>query len=89
MKLPEAIQLKPTTVSWVALLGLATITFGLGSRPPGQALMAAVLILTLVKGQLVVNYFMGLRHARPLWRFVMGVYLLTVGGVIAIAYLTA
>jgi cytochrome c oxidase subunit 4 len=88
MKLPSAIQLKPCTVSWVALLGLAAITFELGSRPPGQTLMAAVLTLTLVKGQLVVNYFMGLRHARPLWRFVMSAYLVTVGGVIAVAYLT-
>ena len=89
MKLLQAIPLRPCTASWVVLLGLTTITFELGSRPSGQALMVVVLALTLVKGQLVVNYFMGLRRMRPMWRLVMAAYLAAVGGVIALAYLTA
>ncbi|HUW27552.1 MAG TPA: cytochrome C oxidase subunit IV family protein [Sulfuriferula sp.] len=89
MKLPQAFPLRPCTASWVVLLGLTTITFELGSGAPGQTLMAAVLALTLVKGQLVVSYFMGLRRVRPLWRLVMAAYLATVGGIIALAYLTA
>ena len=89
MKLLKAIPLRPCTTSWVVLLVLTTITFELGSGAPSQVLMAAVLTLTLVKGQLVVSYFMGLRHVRPVWRLVMAAYLAAVGGVIAIAYLTA
>jgi cytochrome c oxidase subunit 4 len=89
MKLLQAIPLKPCTISWVVLLGLTTITFELGSRAPSQVLMAAVLALTLVKGQLVVSYFMGLHRVRPVWRLVMAAYLATVGSVIAIAYLSA
>ncbi|MEO6148210.1 MAG: cytochrome C oxidase subunit IV family protein [Sulfuriferula sp.] len=89
MKLLQAIPLRPCTTSWVVLLVLTTITFELGSGTPSQVLMAAVLTLTLVKGQLVVSYFMGLRRVRPVWRLVMAAYLAAVGGVIAIAYLTA
>lgn len=89
MKQTSVVAARSCTVSWVALLGLTTISFLLGSRVPSQVLMAAVLALTLVKGQLVVSYFMGLRTVRPMWRIVMSVYLAAVGGVIAIAYLTA
>jgi len=86
MKLLRALPLRPCTASWVALLFLTTISFELGAAAPGGALMAAVLALTLIKGQLVVSYFMGLRRVRPLWRIVMAAYLVAVGGVIAFAY---
>ncbi|MEO8417759.1 MAG: cytochrome C oxidase subunit IV family protein [Methylophilaceae bacterium] len=90
MKLLQVIPLKSSTISWIMLLGLSAITFELGSGTSGQtALMAVVLALTLVKGHLVVSYFMGLRRVRLLWRLVMAAYLATVGGVITIAYLTA
>ena len=89
MKLSSTVAARSCTASWVALLGLTTISFLLGSRVPSQVLMATVLVLTLLKGQLVVNDFMGLRTVRPLWRIVMGAYLLAVGGAIALAYLTA
>ncbi len=89
MKLPSTVAARSCTASWVSLLGLTTISFLLGSRVPSQVLMATVLVLTLVKGQLVINDFMGLRTVRPLWRIAMGAYLVAVGGVIAVAYLTA
>ena len=89
MKLPQAISIRQCTTSWVALLGLTTIAFTLSSSAPSHALMTAVLALTLIKGQLVVSYFMGLHRVRPLWRIVMAAYLAAVGGAIAIAYLTA
>jgi len=89
MKLPATVATRSCTASWVALLGLTTISFLLGTRVPSQVLMAAVLVLTLIKGQLVVNDFMGLRTVRPLWRIAMGAYLVAVVGVIALAYLTA
>lgn len=80
---------RPCTAAWLLLLGLAIVTFHLGSLSPGRALMAAVLALTIVKGQLVASYFMGLRKVRSLWRIVMASYLLIVGGLIALAYLIA
>jgi len=49
----------------------------------------AVLALTLIKGQLIADYFMGLRRVRSLWRTAMFAYLVVVGGLIATAYLIA
>ena len=89
MKPPYTISFGKSTTAWLVLMTLSTISFVLGSLKFDQSLMATVLMLTLIKGQLVVRDFMGLRHVRPLWRHIMTSYLLTVGGLIAIAYLTA
>ena len=86
MKAQAALPFRACTVSWAALLLLTTISFELGSGASGRLLMAAVLALTLVKGQLVVSHFMGLRHVRREWRIAMAAYLAAVGGVIALAY---
>ncbi len=79
--------LKPCTAAWLSLLALAAISFQLAYDKPGRLLMVFVLVLTLLKGQLVVDYFMGLRHAGPVWRATMGAYLIAVGTLIGIAYL--
>ena len=79
---------KPCTVAWAALIGLTIFTYRLGADGSGQLLMGAALCLTLLKGQLVVDYFMGLRGVHPFWRIAMAAYLIILGGVIAIAYLS-
>ncbi len=86
MKSPAVLPFKPCTVSWAVLLVLTTISFELGAGASGRMLMAAVLALTLIKGQLVVSHFMGLRRVRLEWRIAMAAYLAAVGGVIALAY---
>ena len=80
-------SLKPCTRAWLSLLALAAISFQLAYDKPGLMLMLLVLGLTLLKGQLVVDYFMGLRHTRPVWRMIMSAYLITVGTLIGVAYL--
>ncbi len=79
--------IKPCTGAWLSLLALAAISFQLAYDKPGRILMLLVLVLTLLKGQLVVDHFMGLRHARPVWRVTMSVYLIAVGTLIGVAYL--
>ena len=86
MKAQAVLPFKPCTVSWAALLLLTTTSFALGSGASGRMLMAAVLALTLIKGQLVVSHFMGLHRVRLEWRIAMAAYLAAVGGVIALAY---
>lgn len=80
-------SLKPCTGTWLSLLALAAISFQLAYDKPGRLLMLLVLVLTLLKGQLVVDYFMGLRHARRVWRVTMSAYLIVVGTLIGVAYL--
>ncbi len=84
-----SIMPRPCTTAWVALLILTLASFRLGASSPGPALTTAVLALTLIKGHLVVNYFMGLRRVRSLWRIVMAAYLIAVVALIAAAYLIA
>jgi len=51
--------------------------------------VVTLLLIAFLKGQLVANYFMGLRHAGWLWRGIVLIYFVLVGGLILIAYLTA
>ncbi len=49
--------------------------------------MMSVLLIALVKGQLIANYFMGLRHVSWLWRGIILGYFVIVGSMVAVAYL--
>lgn len=80
--------LRPCTRVWLVLLGLTLFTFGVGRLElGGNVVMGFVLLATLIKGQLVVDHFMGLRRVRLFWRLVMFFYLVVVGSLIAVAYL--
>jgi len=76
------------TMIWLLLLVLTLATFGIGEAGlAGRGVMLGLLGIALVKGQVVANYFMGLRYAGWLWRSIILGYFLIVGGMIAIAYL--
>ncbi len=77
-----------STLIWavLSLLTLATFTIGEAGLA-GRGVMLTLLAIAFVKGQMVANYFMGLRHAGWLWRGIILAYFLVVGGMIAIAYL--
>jgi hypothetical protein len=51
--------------------------------------MLTLLAITMVKSQLVANYFMALRKTKFLWRAIMFGYFAIVGGLIALAYLAS
>ncbi len=77
-----------STLVWLLLLALTLTSLALGqSRLGGVSLMLAVLGISVLKGQLIVDHFMGLRRVRLLWRILMMVYLALVGGLIGVAYL--
>ncbi len=76
------------TVIWLALVILTVLTFLIGEEVnAGKTVMLSVLAISLIKGQLIANYFMGLRHVSWLWRGIILGYFVIVGGMIAIAYL--
>lgn len=69
---------------------LTLVTFAIGETGlAGRGAMLALLGISFAKGQMVANYFMGLRHAGWLWRGIILGYFVVVGGMIAIAYLIA
>ncbi len=80
-------NLRPCTWVWLMLivLTLAVLTvgqMGLG----GITIVALLLVSTLVKTHIVADYFMGLKHGRPLWRIIMIVYIWIIVSMIGLAY---
>lgn len=78
------------TLLWLVLCGLTLATWLIGEQGyAGRGVVVTLLLIAFIKGQLVANYFMGLRHAGWLWRGIVMAYFTLVGGLILIAYLTA
>lgn len=76
------------TLIWLALVILTVTTFLIGEKvSAGKTVMLSVLLISLIKGQLIANYFMGLRHVSWLWRGIILGYFVVVGGMIVIAYM--
>jgi len=79
---------RPCTRVWLALVALTLVTYSIGEAGlGGRNIMLLVLAITLLKGQLIAGFFMGLRKSSLLWRAIMGAWLIIVGGMIAVAYL--
>ena len=77
-------------VLWIVLLAATAVTFaigGLGWAPAHTWSVPLVLALVLLKGVLIAQDFMELRHAPALWRRLVLGWLYVVVGLIAIAWL--
>lgn len=74
-------------VIWVALMAATLLTWFIGkSMAMNVSLVVAVLIISAVKGWLIIYDFMALRRVKVLWRgLVLGWLLLTLA-VILLAY---
>ena len=78
-----------STLIWLALIALTLATYSTDHLGwSGKGTMLAILAITLIKSQMVANYFMGLRKTKLLWRAIMLGYFLIVGSLIALAYLS-
>ena len=81
---------KLSTLVWGILILLTLSTYLIGeSGAVGKSAMLLLITLSFIKGQLVANYFMNLRHAHGLWRAIIFAYFLVVGGLIAITYISS
>ena len=77
-----------STVIWLLLVALTIATFSIGEAGmAGKNIMLILLSIAMIKSQIVANYFMALRQTKLIWRLVMLLYFVIVGGLIALAYL--
>jgi len=77
-----------STTIWLILVALTIATFTIGEAGmSGKNSMLILLAITMIKSQMVANYFMSLRRTSLLWRGIMFGYFVFVGGLIALAYL--
>ena len=79
--------IRPCTWVWAMLVLLTGVTLAIGKlQLSGFSVISFILILTLIKTQMVADWFMGLRRVRPLWRLIVTAYLVIVISGIALAY---
>lgn len=78
---------KASTRQWLILLALTLLSFGMAETTwSGNAILVPVLLATLVKGSVVIDRFMALRHAGALWRGAVFGWLIVVLGLISYAF---
>ena len=74
-------------IAWFILAILTVFAFLLGYlNTINTSLVALLLISTFIKGQLVIDYFMGLKNVRLRYRLIPTIWLFIVISLIAIAY---
>lgn len=82
--------IRPCTWVYVLLMILTFITYLIGiSGLSGIGISLAVLGFALIKGQLIGDYFMGLKSVSGFWRWVIFIWLFIPGGLIATAFYLA
>ena len=82
--------LRPCTIVYLFLMALTGVTYMVGQLGlTGLSAALPILFLALLKGQLVGDYFMGLKNVRGLWRWVVFLWLLIPGTLITIAFVNA
>ena len=72
---------------WSTLLLLTLFSYYGLTQVSGKGFVLLVLALMLLKGQLLVDHFMGLRQVRWVWRALMALYLLGVTSALGLAFL--
>lgn len=74
-------------VIWVALMGATLLTWFIGkSGHFSVGMVVAVLVISAVKGWLIIEDFMALRRVRFLWRGIVLGWLLATLAIILLAY---
>lgn len=92
MKTPgaQAYWIRPCTRIWLLLMGLSCVTYLVGASAI-KGLWAALLVLgfAILKGQLIGDFYMGLRGVSGVWRWVIALWLIVPGVLIATAFVLA
>jgi len=82
-------MLKTSTAHWLILLALTAFAVVLARDGlTGNALLAPVLLLTFIKGRIVIDHFMALLPVGAPWRWIVLGWLFLVLGLIGYAFQT-
>lgn len=75
------------TFQWLLLLAMTAVAVGLSQAGlSDNAILAPVLLTTLVKGRIVIDRFMALQGVTAPWRWIVLGWLLLVVGLIGYAF---
>lgn len=80
-------SVRQATLTWLVLITLTLVSVFLGNTMENSAWLALAVTLTIiVKGQQIVDVYMGLRKAPPRWRALLMSYVLLVPSIIGLLY---
>jgi len=75
------------TKIWIILLLLTLVSFSLGwLKLLSLGSFALLLLTTFIKGQLIADYFMGLKEVQGKYRFIPTIWLMVTLLLVALAY---
>ena len=81
---------RPATLVYAAMITLTLVTWAIGETgTSGLQVSLLVLGFALIKGQMVGDWFMGLRPLRGIWRWMIALWLLLLGTLITLAFFLA
>ncbi|HHI77483.1 MAG TPA: O-succinylhomoserine sulfhydrylase [Gammaproteobacteria bacterium] len=79
--------LRPCTRVYLLLMALTLVTWAVGRMGlQGLGVTFFVLGLALLKGELIGDWFMGLRGVQGIWRWVIALWLVLVGLLVGAAF---
>jgi len=75
------------TIMWLVLVSLTSFTFLIGwNEMVSNSVVGILLLVTFIKGQLVSDYFMELKHTKKAWRMGPIIWLISILGLIGLTY---
>jgi len=87
MSVKSESMIRPCTWVYLLLMLLTLFTWLVGvTGQSGFGISMLVLALSLLKGFLIGDYYMGLRRVTSLWRWVIVLWLLLPGSLIGLAF---
>ncbi len=87
MNAPTSSLLRPCTWVYLLLMLLTFFTWLVGiTGQSGFGISMLVLGLSLLKGQLIGDYYMGLKRVTSFWRWVIVIWLTLPGSLIGLAF---
>ncbi|WP_456373873.1 cytochrome C oxidase subunit IV family protein [Thiolapillus sp.] len=79
--------IRPCTIIYLLLLALTVTTWFIGTKGfSGMQISLMVLGFALIKGQLIGDYFMGLKQVAGFWRWTVTLWLILVGCLVSYAF---
>lgn len=86
----QKIAIRPCTVVYLVMMAMTLFTWYAGvSGFSGLLVSLLVLGLSLIKGQLIGDYYMGLKWVSSGWRWLISGWLLLPGILISLAFYSA
>lgn len=79
---------KKLTIIWIILIALTLSTALVGFfELSGLYIVGFVLLTVFLKGQMIIDHYMGLRNVRGLWRHAMLGFVIIIPGIIYTGYI--